>query len=376
MCRPLHDILKKDSFSWTPAQAQAFQQLKAALTFTPVMALPDFTLPFTLETDASGTGLGAVLMQRGRPIAYFSKSLGTRSAALSTYDKEALAILEALKKWRHYFLGTELLIKTDQKSLKFMTEQTVADGIQHKLLLKLLEFNYKIEYKKGKENKAADALSRKTPSLMATTVITPSWTESVEHSYEGDPHCQELLAKLSITPQAEQHYTLTAGILRHKGQIYIGNKEELKQQIIESLHASPIGGHSGIVATYQRIKKIFYWPGLKKHIEKYITECAVCQRAKGEHCQYPGLLKPLEQPDMAFGHISMDFIEGLPKSQGKEVILVVVDRFTKYAHFIPLAHPYTMKTIAQAFMDNVFKLHGPPVSIVTDRDRIFTSNLC
>jgi hypothetical protein len=114
ICRPLHDILKKDSFSWTPTQTHAFRQLKAALTSPPVMALPDFTLPFTLETDASGTGLGAVLMQRGRPIAYFSKSLGTRSAALSTYDKEALVILEALKKWRHYFLGTELPIKTDQ----------------------------------------------------------------------------------------------------------------------------------------------------------------------------------------------------------------------------------------------------------------------
>jgi hypothetical protein len=141
------------------------------------------------------------------------------------------------------------------------------------------------------------------------------------------------------------------------------------------MHASPIGGHSGIVASYQRIKRIFFWPGLKKDTEKFISECAVCQRAKGEHCHYPGLLQPLEQPDMAWQHISMDFIEGLPKSQGKEVILVVVDRLTKLAHFIPLSHPYTVHSVATAFIDNVFKLHGPPISIITDRDRIFTSNM-
>jgi hypothetical protein len=161
ICRPLQDLLKKDSFKWTDSQSVAFEQLKTSLIAAPVMALPDFHLPFTLETDASGRGFGAVLMQQGRPIAYFSKTLGSKASALSTYDKEALAILESLKRWRHYFLGTELMIKTYQQSLKYLTEQKVAEGIQHKLLLKLLEFNYTIDYKKGKENKAADALSRK-----------------------------------------------------------------------------------------------------------------------------------------------------------------------------------------------------------------------
>jgi predicted aspartyl protease len=174
ICRPLHDMLKKNSFKWTEVQTKAFNTLKESLITAPLMALPDFSLPFTLETDASGTGVGAVLMQQGKPIAYYNRTLGTKSAAMSTYDKEALAILEALKKWRHYLLGSELYIKTDQKSLKFITDQKVAEGIQHKLLLKLLEFNYSIDYKKGKENKAADALSRRECQLMPTAVITPS----------------------------------------------------------------------------------------------------------------------------------------------------------------------------------------------------------
>ena len=368
-------MLKKEAFHWTPKQTAAFNQLKHKLTSAPVLALPNFSLPFQLETDASGTVLGAVLMQQNRPIAYFSKSLGPKSAALSTYEKEALAILEALKKWRHYVVGNELHIKTDQKSLKFITEQKVSEGIQHKLLLKLLEFNYKIDYKKGNTNKAADALSRKGSTLMATTIITPTWIESVEKSYEQDPKCQELLQKLLIAADAEKHYTLTAGVLRYKGRILIGNDEDLKHQLIDSLHSSAVGGHSGIVANYQRIKRLFYWPGMKKDVEKFITECPVCQRAKAEHCQYPGLLDPLPLRDMAWAHLTMDFIEGLPKSSGKEVILVVVDRYTKYTHFISLPHPYNVNMVAQAFMDNVFKLHGPPISIVTDRDRIFTSNM-
>ena len=147
-------------------------------------------------------------------------------------------------------MGNELHIRTDQKSLKFITEHKVSEGIQHKLLLKLLEFNYSIEYKKGQENRAAGALSRREHTLLATTIVTPTWIDSVEQSYSGDPHCQGLLQKLLISPQAEKHYTLTAGILRYKGRIYIGPDNTLKQQLIDSMHASAVGGHSGMIANY------------------------------------------------------------------------------------------------------------------------------
>lgn len=113
ICRPLYDLLKKVPFSWTTAHDSAFNTLKQALVTAPVLALPNFSKPFTLETDASGSGLGAVLMQDGRALAYFSVALGPRNAALSAYEKEALAILEAVKRWRHYFLGNQLIIKSD-----------------------------------------------------------------------------------------------------------------------------------------------------------------------------------------------------------------------------------------------------------------------
>ena len=120
---------------------------------------------------------------------------------------------------------------------------------------------------------------------------------------------------------------------------------------------------------------MFYWPHFKKFIATAIQECPVCQISKNEKVQYPGLLSPLDIPKKKWYDISLDFVEGLPKSKGKNVILVVVDRLTKYAHFIPLAHPYTVITVANLLMDNIIKLHGPPSSIVSDKDRIFTSTL-
>lgn len=328
-----------------------------------------------LETDASGTGLGAVIMQNGKAIAYYSSTLCPRNAALSTYEKEALAIVEALKRWRHYFVGNKLIIRTDHQSLKFMTDQKLTTGIQHKLMLKLLEFDFKLEYKKGKDNIVADALSRKH-QLNAISLVTPKWTNDVEKSYEKDSKCKELIEKLLLSPNhTDQHDSLQNGIIRHKGRIYIGDDLGLKTKLLKALHSSTLGGHSGRKVSYERIKKIFYWPGLKSDMDKWVTECPVCQKNKGETCHYPGLLDPLHIPDMAWTHLSMDFIEGLPKSQGKEVIYVVVDRLTKFAHFIPLAHPFTVKTVAQAFIDNIIRLHGPPIAIVSDRDRIFTSQL-
>lgn len=378
ICRPLHDLLKKDGFKWGDTQQEAFELLKEKMCNSPVLALPDFSQPFVIETDACGIGIGAVLMQKGRPLAYFSKALGPKAAAQSVYEKEAIAILEALKKWRHYILGGSLIIKTDQQSLKFMMSQRLVEGIQHKLLLKLMEFDYVIEYKSGKENLVADALSRspnlKEEQCLPITAVVPEWVQDIKRSYEEDIFAHKILSLIETDGDPERHYKLESGLLKYKGRIYVGETTEIRMLLLEAYHASYFGGHSGIRATYHRIKQLFYWPGLKKQVEHYIRECPTCQITKAEHIHIPGLLNPLEVPDMAWTHITMDFIEGLPKSQGKDVILVVVDRLTKYAHFLALSHPYTVEQVVQIFMDNIHKLHGMPMVIVTDRDRVFTSN--
>lgn len=149
----------------------------------------------------------------------------------------------------------------------------------------------------------------------------------------------------------------------------------MRTQLLHSFHQSALGGHSGERATYQRLKPVFYWPRMKQNVSGYVKQCPTCQKNKSENSPYPGLLQPLPIPEKAWTHISMDFVEGLPKSQGKDVILVVVDRLTKYAHFISLSHPYTAQTIVDIFLSNIFKLHGMPSVIVTDRNPIFTSTV-
>lgn len=375
ICRPMFDALKKNNFHWQEVQQQAFDAIKLQLAQAPVLAMPDFSLPFILEADASGHGIGAVLMQNGRPLAYLSKAIGPKAAALSTYDKEALAILEALKKWKHYFLGTSLIIRTDQASLKYINEQRITEGVQHKLLIKLLSYDYKIEYKKGQENKAADALSRMQQlNALTTTVIVPQWITEVAASYSTDPKCHELESHLHIAPQSHPPYTLKGGILRYKDHIVVGAGNTLREQLLVSFHDSALGGHSGERATYQRMKQLFYWPGMKLAVTQFVKACPVCQKNKTEHNMPAGLLQPLPLPEMAWSHITMDFVEGLPKSEGKDVIWVIVDRFTKYAHFIPLSHPFTADQILTQFLEHFYKLHGLPTVIVSDRDRIFTSS--
>lgn len=130
------------------------------MTTAQVLMLPNYTKPFILECDASGRGVGVVLMQEGRPIAYYSKALSPTSLGLSTYEKELLAVVMSITKWRHYLLGRQFLIKIDHQSLKFLLEQKVTTLMQQKWLSKLLGFDYQILYRSGKTNVAADALSR------------------------------------------------------------------------------------------------------------------------------------------------------------------------------------------------------------------------
>lgn len=158
-CKPLFQSMKKDNFQWGTNQMEYFNILKHKMTQALVLALPDFSQPIILETDASAYGIGDVLMQEGRPLSYFSKTIGPKAAAMSTYDKEAMAIIEALKHWKHYFVASSI-IRTYQQSLTYIQEQKLTEGIQHKLLIKLLGYSFKIEYKQGKNNKVVDALSR------------------------------------------------------------------------------------------------------------------------------------------------------------------------------------------------------------------------
>ncbi|XP_009780569.1 uncharacterized protein [Nicotiana sylvestris] len=171
--KPLTDMLRKDSFFWSEDAKATFQQLKESLTTAPVLALPNFSLVSVVETDACNVGIGAVLMQKGHPIAFLSKGLTKRHHSLFVYEKELLALVLVVNKWSQYLTGRSFIVRTDQKALKFLLEQKLHTGTQLNWITKLMQFNFEIEYKKGRENKAVDALSRlPTVNLSAMTLST------------------------------------------------------------------------------------------------------------------------------------------------------------------------------------------------------------
>jgi hypothetical protein len=379
LAKPLTTLLKKHIlFIWTSEHNQAFQALKSALSSVPVLALPNFTIPFALETDASGTGIGAVLTQEGHPLAFVSRALGVKNQGLSTYEKEYLAIILAVDQWRPYLQHAEFIIYTDQRSLSHLTEQQLHTPWQQRVFTKLLGLQYKIVYKKGVENGAADALSPRPPAgleVFSASTAAPQWLSEVIQSYNKDPKATKLLTELSVQVSPQGPYSLQQGLIRYKGRVWVGDNVLIQRQIMSALHDSPLGGHSGFPVTYRRIKQIFAWPRLKQSVRDFMAACSVCQQAKPDRAKYPSLLQPLPIPDQACQVVSLDFIEGLPCSGPANCILVVVDTFSKYAHFIGLLHPFSALKVAQAFMTHVYKLHGLPQSLVSDRDHIFTSHL-
>jgi hypothetical protein len=176
----LTQLLKKGTlFQWTPQTQEAFDLLKTALSTAPILSIPDFRKQFIIETDASDVGMGAVLMQEGHPISFLSKAFCPRNQALSTYEKECLALVMAVDKWRSYLHGQEFILRTDHRSLLHLTEQIVTSRIQQKALLKLMDLKYKIQYKQGITNAAADALSRNPDphQLFAISMSNPAWLE-------------------------------------------------------------------------------------------------------------------------------------------------------------------------------------------------------
>lgn len=281
-----------------------------------------------------------------------------------------------MQKWRHYLLNNHFIIKTDQRSLKYLLEQRLNTPIQQQWLPKLLEFDYEIQYRQGKENVAADALSRVEGAEvlhMAMTVMNCDLMKNIQEAYAGDNKIKELIEELKEKPNGRKHFSWVQGVLRRKSKIVVPENIQIKDTILQWLHGSGQGGHSGREVTLQRVKGIFYWKGMSKDIQRYLRSCTVCQQCKYDTAASPGLLQPLPIPEGVWMDISMDFIDGLPNSFGKTVILVVVDRLSKAAHFMGLSHPYTAMSVAQAFLNLVFRLHGFPRSIVSDRDTVFMS---
>lgn len=206
---PLTALLRKDSFKWGVEAQEAFERLKKTMTTLPVLDIPDFSLPFELETDASGVGVGAVLMQRKRPIAYYSQALAERHRLKSVYERELMVVVLAVKRWRHYLLGHHFVIKTDQRALKYLLEQRELNNEQQKWVSKLLGYSFEIHYNPGKDNKVADSLSRKEEvELKAFSVQHLEELNNWEEEVKKDEKLSLILQQLVTNQDPPEGYTL------------------------------------------------------------------------------------------------------------------------------------------------------------------------
>jgi hypothetical protein len=333
--------------------------------------MPDFTKTFIVECDTLSHGFGAVLIQEGHPIAFFSRPVAPRHHALAAYERELIGLVHAVRHWRPYLWGRRFLIKTDHYSLKYLLDQRLATIPQHHWVGKLLGFDFTVEYKSGAANAVADVLSRRDTeegALLALSASRFDFINCLRQAQHTDPALVTLREDISIGSRRAP-WSIVDDMIQFAGRLYIPPASPLVQEIMVAVHED---GHEGVQRTLHRLRRDFHFPNMKQLVQDLVRTCVVCQRYKSEHLHPAGLLLPLPVPQGVWTDIALDFIEALPRVRGKSVILTVVDRFSKYCHFIPLAHPYSAKSIAQAFFTDIVRLHGVPQSMVSDRDPVFT----
>jgi hypothetical protein len=315
---PITSLQRKEKkFQWTEECESSFQRLKQLLTSAPILKIADPNMDFMVCTDGYKEGLGGVLIQEGFVICYESQKLKENERNYATHDLELATIVHALRKWIHYLMGRRFELRTDHNGLKYLFDQPTLNARQTRWLEFLCEYDFDINHIKGKENKVADALSRKVHELHATA-ISMYMTEIKDRILEAanaDLQYRGLVAKLQQRerPQTQGSYTLgTNGLLLYKNIVYVPNVPELKLTILKEMHNVAYAGHPGYQKTMAAVKSHYFWPGLKKEIVEYISRCMECQKVKAEHRHPTGLLQPLPIPEWKWDVITMDFITGYP----------------------------------------------------------------
>jgi hypothetical protein len=361
---PLTHLTKKDvPFSFGPDCKKAFKALRERLVAAPILAIFDPEREAVLETDASDYAIGACLTQKGddgriRPIAYYSRKMTGPELNYDIHDKELLAVVEAFKEWRVYLEGTKYPVQvyTDHKNLLYWTTTKQLNRRQVRWSETLASYTFKINHVRGTENGRADALSRR-PDYAEGTNPTPASILQLQ----GD----------TLVYRKPQTDTIA--------QMDIELTTEQRAQIIKERHDDKTAGHPGINKTMELITRDFIWPGLRKDVTEYIQKCDTCAKAKHARHKPYGKLQSPPMPEQAWSSIALDFITKLPKSKepltgiSYDSILVIVDRLTKYVHLVPYLESSTAEDLAYSFIKTIFAQHGMPDEIISDRDKLFTS---
>ena len=391
--KPLLQLLKKNvPFQWSDECQASMTKLHEAFIHGDILVHADTTKPFILEADASDFALGGILSQEydgiWRPVAFYSRKLTPAEINYEIHDKELLAIIACFYQWRALLLSNEepIQVYTDHRNLLYYTSTRKLNCRQARWSTFLSNFNYNIIYCAGKECRKPDALSRRNDYqlqgddeqvqiqnktlldqnkflLADTRVRNKSLLDEIISTQNDDPLIQEL--------QGEGTITLMDKIWYFQGKIVI--PYNMIQKILQECHDKTLVGHPGSRKTFQFVNRTYWWPSIRKDVNDYVQSCDICSRAKPIRMKPAGLLQPLPTAPRPWFSISMDFITDLPPVDGYDSILVIVDRFSKMAHFIPCTKTITSTGLSTLFINNIVRIHGLPNDIVSNQGPQFNS---
>lgn len=369
-------------FVWTEEADTAFSKLKECLVSAPVLACPDYSLPFEVHTDASNYGVGGMLTQTvdgtERPIAYMSKSLSGAERNYSITERETLAVLTALEHWRCYLEnGQTFTVYTDHSALKWFLSLSNPTGRLARWCVRLSSFNFVIKHRKGVDNVVPDALSRAFPVSAISTADSFAKTD--------DPWYKKMYNACLNSPSAIQNFQIINNTLFRLSKNTIKNnlntefswKEvvplELREEVLSENHSEPTAGHLGIFKTYHRLSLRYFWPGMHADVIKFVSSCSVCLSHKLPNHTTLGEMGRPKQCSRPFQMISIDFVGPLPSSRKQNAyLLVVVCCFSKYCMAFPMRRA-TADGVIKHLEDSVFLVHGVPQTIFLDNGSQFIS---
>ena len=389
MSAPITDSLKKGTkFKFTQEAVEAFKKLKDAMSSAPVLINPDFTKHFFIQCDASNRGIGAVLFQKDEegyehPIYFHSQKLNSAQCNYTVTEKECLAVVTAIQKFRPYVEGMPFTVITDHASLKWLMTLKDLSGRLARWSLKLQAFDFSIEHRKGSLNKVPDALSRvfceAVEDFEDLPILGFETTEFESEEYK------ELLKTVEDNKEQLPDLKIIDGFV-YKKTLFNRTSTELNEfvwklwipasltsALIAEAHEPPTKSHGGIHKTLHRLRQLYYWPNMAAQVRSYIANCEACKGAKPNTQGSKPPMGGEMTTERPFQRLYIDFLGPYVRSKtGNTYIFIVLDHFSKFVFLKPM-NKANSKNVIKFLIGEIFHKFGVPESIVSDNGKQFVS---
>lgn len=371
--------VKKQTITWNANADECFETLKSLLVRSPILGSPDFDKPFNIQCDASNLGLGSVLTQgdgeNEKVIAYASRTLNKAERNYTVTERECLAVIFGITKFRPYVEGTHFTVYTDHYSLLWLTNMKEPTGRLCRWSVKLSQFDFSIKHRKGKHNVVPDALSR-SPLETCFIQLEPEdhdlWYKKMLNSVETKPESfpDWRIENSQLFKLIPNRHDIRSNLIEWKQVI----PKSRRNEILKLCHDEPTSAHFGIFKTYQRILENYYWPKLRYDVSRFVKRCQICLGSKASQGGRYGLMGSEKKVRFPFQCLSLDLMGPFPRSKaGNTMLIVVCDWLTKFV-LVKAVHRATTKNIIKFVENEIFLIFGVPQILMVDNGPQFISS--